>query len=80
MAARDIDNVVKCSLLLTVAANTGRKLQISEWQVPSPWTPRVETLHTQATQGAVKTKDDHVISQKSQPKSHEIDSSQKEEG
>ena len=32
------------------------------------------------TQGAVKTKDDHVISQKSQPKSHEIDSSQKEEG
>ena len=50
MAARDIDSVVKCSLLLTVEANTGRKLQISEWQVPSPRTPRVETLHTQATQ------------------------------
>ena len=45
MVARDIDSVVKCSLLLTVAANTGRKLQISEWQVPSPRTPRVETLH-----------------------------------
>ena len=31
-------------------------------------------------QGDVKTKDHDVISQKSQPKSHEIDSSQKEEG